>query len=153
MDFDRNYRVKLNDGNRIPVLGFGTSVISPDENMKSEEIIKVAIEGGFRHFDGALVYGNEGAVGKAFRAKMADGTVKREDIFYTGKLWSTYHRPELVRKGLEQSLKYLQLDYLDLFIIHYPYSFKPGGEFLSLDGNKKPTPDDVELRTTREKPV
>ncbi|XP_038627946.1 aldo-keto reductase family 1 member C3 homolog [Tachyglossus aculeatus] len=83
-------------------------------------------------------------------AQMADGTVKREDIFYTGKLWSTYHRPELVQKRLEQSLKDLQLDYLDLFIIHYPYSFKPGEEFLPLDGNKKPTPDDVDLRTTWE---
>ncbi|XP_039769892.1 aldo-keto reductase family 1 member C15-like isoform X4 [Ornithorhynchus anatinus] len=85
MDMDRNYCVKLNDGNRIPVLGFGTYASSPDEKMKSEEITKVAIEAGFRHFDGALVYRNERAVGQAFRAKMADGTVKREDIFYTGK--------------------------------------------------------------------
>uniref|UniRef100_A0A6I8NBC8 NADP-dependent oxidoreductase domain-containing protein n=1 Tax=Ornithorhynchus anatinus TaxID=9258 RepID=A0A6I8NBC8_ORNAN len=147
---DRNYCVKLNDGNRIPVLGFGTYASSPDEKMKSEEITKVAIEAGFRHFDGALVYRNERAVGQAFRAKMADGTVKREDIFYTGKLWSTYHRPELVRKGLEQSLKDLQLDYLDLFIIHNPYSLKPREEFLPMDGNKKLIPDHVDLRTTWE---
>lgn len=98
-------RVVLNDGHFIPALGFGTTV--PDKVPKDELIkaTKIAIDTGFRHFDSAYLYQIEEEVGQAIRSKIEDGTVKREDIFYTSKLWSTFHRPELVRSCLEKTLK------------------------------------------------
>nr|XP_044618393.1 aldo-keto reductase family 1 member C23-like protein isoform X2 [Equus asinus] len=115
---------KLNDGHVIPVLGFGT--YAPEEVPKSEtlEATKLAIDAGFRHIDSAHLYNNEKEVGQAIRSKIEDGTVKREDIFYTSKLWTTFLRTELVRKALENSLKNLQLDYVDLYIIHSPIAMK-----------------------------
>ncbi|XP_034637598.1 aldo-keto reductase family 1 member C3 homolog isoform X3 [Trachemys scripta elegans] len=150
MEFDSNHCIKMNDGNKIPALGFGT--YSPDAVQKSkcEEATKVAIEVGFRHIDGAFVYGTEEEVGRAIHEKIADGTVKREDIFYTGKLGSTFHRPELVRNCLEQSLKKLKFDYLDLFIIHIPVSLKPGPDLSPMDENGKLIFDIVDLRQTWE---
>ncbi|XP_043335796.1 dihydrodiol dehydrogenase 3-like isoform X4 [Cervus canadensis] len=120
----KGQRVKLNDGHFIPVLGFGTA--ESKEVLKSEalEVTKFAIEVGFRHVDSAHLYQNEEQVGQAIRSKIADGTVKREDIFYTSKLWCTFLRPELVRPALEKSLKNLQLDYVDLYIIHFPLAMK-----------------------------
>lgn len=123
--------LKLNDGSLMPALGLGT--FAPAGSVQKGDCakaVKYAIEVGYRHFDGAFLYGNEDEVGEAIREKIADGTVKRENIFYTGKLWSTYHRPELVRKGLEESLKKLQFDYIDLFIIHWPIPLQPGVELL-----------------------
>uniref|UniRef100_A0A452GTV6 NADP-dependent oxidoreductase domain-containing protein n=1 Tax=Gopherus agassizii TaxID=38772 RepID=A0A452GTV6_9SAUR len=106
----------ISEGEILPVIS--------SEKSKCEEAVKAAIEVGFRHINGTFVYGTEEEVGQAIREKIADGTVKREDIFYTGKLGSTFHRPELVRSCLEQSLKKLKFDYLDLFIIHIPVSLK-----------------------------
>uniref|UniRef100_A0A3B4WC19 NADP-dependent oxidoreductase domain-containing protein n=1 Tax=Seriola lalandi dorsalis TaxID=1841481 RepID=A0A3B4WC19_SERLL len=101
------------------------------------ECVKLAIDVGYRHFDGALVYFNEHEVGQAIREKIADGTVKREDIFYCGKLWNTFHPPELVRPTLEKTLKALKLDYVDLYIIELPMAFKPGNEFYPKDRDGK----------------
>ncbi|XP_072510298.1 prostaglandin-E(2) 9-reductase-like isoform X5 [Notamacropus eugenii] len=85
MALSRSHRVTMNDGNTIPVLGFGT--YAPRSVPKSETgmATEVAIEVGFRHIDGAFAYGNEKEVGQAIRAKIADGTVTRKDIFCTGK--------------------------------------------------------------------
>ncbi|KAK7821060.1 hypothetical protein U0070_020422, partial [Myodes glareolus] len=91
---------------------------------KSMESTKIAIDVGFRHIDCSHFYQNEEEVGQAIRSKIEDGTVKREDIFYTSKLWSTSHRPELVRPSLESSLRKLNLDYVDLYLIHFPVSLK-----------------------------
>ncbi|ELW71654.1 Prostaglandin F synthase 1 [Tupaia chinensis] len=124
MDLNQSHSVKLNDGHFMPVLGFGT--YAPEEIPKSKafESTKVAIDVGYRHIDAAHLYQNEEEVGKAIREKIADGTVKRKDIFYTTKLWATFHRPELVQPALERSLKKLQLDYVDLFLIHVPVAMK-----------------------------
>nr|XP_034982594.1 putative aldo-keto reductase family 1 member C8 isoform X4 [Zootoca vivipara] len=150
MALSKDRGITMNDGNKIPVLGFGT--YTPDTVPKStcEEAAKIAIELGFRHIDSAYVYQTEEHVGRAVRAKISDGTIKREDIFYTGKLWSTFHRPELVRKCLEESLKKLQFDYMDLFIIHNPYSMKPGPDLVPLGEDKKFIIDNVDLRQTWE---
>ncbi|XP_057354095.1 aldo-keto reductase family 1 member C15-like isoform X2 [Manis pentadactyla] len=85
MDLKRSRAVKLNDGHSMPVLGFGT--LAPEEVPKSKarEATKVAIDVGYRHVDAAYVYQNEEEVGQALREKIADGTVKREDLFYTTK--------------------------------------------------------------------
>ncbi|XP_040104726.1 dihydrodiol dehydrogenase 3 isoform X5 [Oryx dammah] len=146
----KGQRVKLNDGHFIPVLGFGT--FAPPEVPKSEalEVTKFAIEVGFRHIDSAHLYQNEEQVGQAIRSKIADGTVKREDVFYTSKLWSTSLRPELVRPALEKSLNNLQLDYVDLYIIHFPVALKPGEALLPTDENGKPIFDSVDLCRTWE---
>ncbi|XP_036043929.1 3-alpha-hydroxysteroid dehydrogenase isoform X2 [Onychomys torridus] len=143
-------RVALNDGHFIPVLGFGTTV--PQKVPKDEVIkaTKIAIDAGFRHFDSAYVYQIEEEVGQAIRSKIADGTVKREDIFYTSKLWSTFHRPELVRSCLEMSLKKAQLDYVDLYVIHFPMPLQPGDVFFPKDEHGNLLVDPVDLCDTWE---
>uniref|UniRef100_A0A2I3GY47 Aldo-keto reductase family 1 member C1 n=1 Tax=Nomascus leucogenys TaxID=61853 RepID=A0A2I3GY47_NOMLE len=117
---------------------------------KALEATKLAIEAGFRHIDSAHLYNNEEQVGLAIRSKIADGSVKREDIFYTSKLWCNSHRPELVRPALERSLKNLQLDYVDLYLIHFPVSVKPGEEVIPKDENGKVLFDTVDLCATWE---
>ncbi|XP_040823963.1 prostaglandin-E(2) 9-reductase-like isoform X8 [Ochotona curzoniae] len=117
-------RVALNDGQFMPALGFGTYASDEIPKSKALEATKIALDAGFRHIDSAYMYKNEEEVGQAIRSKIADGTVKREDIFYTSKLASMFHRPELVRPSLEESLKKLQLDYVDLYIIHFPAALK-----------------------------
>ncbi|XP_069619261.1 aldo-keto reductase family 1 member C3-like isoform X1 [Ranitomeya imitator] len=129
--------VLLNDGHRIPVVGFGTYAPEKYPKSLSEEATRLAIEAGYRHIDGAYLYGNEEEVGRAIKDKIADGTIKREDLFQTGKLWSTFHSPDLVRPVLEKSLKDLQMDYLDLFLIHMPVAFKTGEEMIPVDENGK----------------
>ncbi|XP_035312237.1 estradiol 17 beta-dehydrogenase 5 isoform X2 [Cricetulus griseus] len=116
--------VRLSDGHFIPVLGFGTYATPEEPKTKVTEATKIAIDAGFRHIDSASMYQNEEEIGLAIRSKIAEGTVKREHIFYTSKLWCTFHRPELVQFCLEQSLKKLQLDYVDLYLIHFPVSLK-----------------------------
>ncbi|KAL4841697.1 hypothetical protein H8958_012828 [Nasalis larvatus] len=117
---------------------------------KAGEATKVAIDVGFRHIDAAFFYQNEEEIGKAIREKTADGAVKREDIFYTTKLWTTFFRPELVRPALERSLKKLQLDYVELFIIHNPLAMKSGEELLPKDASGNIIFDTVDLRDTWE---
>nr|XP_023487782.1 aldo-keto reductase family 1 member C23-like protein isoform X1 [Equus caballus] len=120
----KGWRLKLNDGHSIPVLGFGTYAPEEVPKSKASEATKLAIDAGFRHIDCAHLYNNEKEVGQAIRSKIEDGTVKREDIFYTSKLWVTFLQPQLVQPALERSLKNLQLDYVDLYIIHSPVALK-----------------------------
>ncbi|KAL6086476.1 hypothetical protein STEG23_033766, partial [Scotinomys teguina] len=117
---------------------------------KATEATKIAIDAGFRHIDSACMYQNEEEVGLAIRSKIAEGIVKRDDIFYTSKLWCTFHRPELVQFCLEQSLKKLQLDYVDLYLIHFPISLKPAENYLETDENGKFIFDTVDFRATWE---
>lgn len=71
-----------------------------------------------------MAYENEAEVGEAIAAKIADGTVKRDDLYITSKLWDTFHRPDLVEEGIRITLKNLRLDYLDLYLIHWPMALK-----------------------------
>jgi len=108
----------------MPMLGFGTLI--PDA-ATTISATKYALEAGFRHFDAAERYRNETEVGTALQEGMAKG-IRREDIFITTKLWNTNHRPERVEAAFEGSLKRLQLDYIDLYLIHTPFAFQPGEE-------------------------
>ncbi|XP_056373644.1 aldo-keto reductase family 1 member C3-like [Hyla sarda] len=148
MVLTKHSRITLNDGHKIPVVGLGT--YAPQEFPKSlaEEAVKVALEVGYRHIDSAFIYGNEVEVGRAINAKIADGTVKREEVFYTSKLWSTFHSPKLVRPALERSLRDLKLDYVDLFLIHTPVEFKPGDDLQPTDENGKLIFHNTDIRDT-----
>ncbi|XP_027807994.1 aldo-keto reductase family 1 member D1 isoform X3 [Marmota flaviventris] len=133
-----NHRIPLSDGNSIPIIGLGT-FSEPALTKKGDcaASVKIAIDIGYRHFDGAHLYQNENEVGDAISEKIAEGKVKREDIFYCGKLWATNHVPEMVRPALERTLKSLKLDYVDLYIIEVPMAFKPGNEVYPKDENGK----------------
>ncbi|XP_049632274.1 aldo-keto reductase family 1 member C15-like isoform X8 [Suncus etruscus] len=150
MDLKGSRCVRLNDGHLMPVLGLGTYAHEDVPKSKAYEATKVAIDVGYRHIDAAYFYQNEEEVGAAIREKIADGTVRREDLFYTTKLWATFFRPALVRQGLERSLKKLQLDYVDLIIIHIPVAMKPGEEIMPMDASGKMMLEDVDLRETWE---
>ncbi|XP_044133995.1 estradiol 17 beta-dehydrogenase 5-like [Bufo gargarizans] len=148
MELRQDSYVTLNDGHKMPVVGFGTYAPQKFDKNLAENGVKVALEVGYRHIDSAFIYGNEVEVGRAINEKISDGTVKREDIFYTGKLWSSFHAPERVRPALEKSLKDLQLDYIDLFIIHSPIEVKPGDDPFPKDENGKLIYHNTDIRDT-----
>ncbi|KNE65655.1 hypothetical protein AMAG_09637 [Allomyces macrogynus ATCC 38327] len=118
--------LKLNTGALMPAVGLGTWQSKPNAVGHA---VKVALDAGYRHLDLAHVYCNEAEIGVALKEWFAaNPSVKREDIFITSKLWNTFHRPENVIKGLETSLRDLQLDYLDLYLVHWPVAFAPNAE-------------------------
>ena len=120
------HKFVLNNGTgEIPALGFGTSL---SDNTKTEAAVQTAVEVGFRHLDAAERYRNEAQVGAALKGLFADGTVRREDLFVTTKLWNNNHRPERVKPALEASLKRLGLDSVDLYLVHTPFAFQPGDD-------------------------
>ncbi|XP_029414733.1 3-oxo-5-beta-steroid 4-dehydrogenase [Nannospalax galili] len=145
-----NHWIPLSDGNSIPIIGLGTYSDPKPIPRQTYTSVKAAIDAGYRHIDGASLYHNEHEVGEAIREKLAEGKVKREEIFYCGKLWSTKHDPEMVRPALEKTLKTLKLDYIDLYIIEMPMTFKPGEEFYPKDENGKWLYDKSDLPATWE---
>ncbi|WP_018658731.1 aldo/keto reductase [Allofustis seminis] len=111
---NKNSRYTLNDGHQIPVIGFGTWQMPNDES--TTKIIEEAIHVGYRHIDTAAIYGNEEAVGQAIK----NSPVKREDLFITTKLWNTEHTYAKAKQAIDTSLEKLQLDTIDLYLIHWP---------------------------------
>lgn len=94
-----------------------------------EEAVKKAIDLGYRHIDCAMLYCNEKEIGAAIREKIRDGTVKREDLFVVTKLWNTFHEREMVVPTCQKSLANFGLDYVDLYLIHWPVAQKAVGDF------------------------
>lgn len=105
----------------IPKIGFGLWKIAPED---CEATVLEAIRAGYRHFDCAADYGNEEAVGRGFSAAFEQGLVAREDLWITSKLWNTFHAPEHVELACRKSLADLGLDYLDLYLVHFPIALE-----------------------------
>ncbi|KAF9175044.1 NAD(P)H-dependent D-xylose reductase (XR) [Mortierella sp. AD011] len=108
-------------GHKMPLLGFGTWKVPKDSTA---EIVYKAIESGYRLLDCACDYGNEVQVGQGIKKAIEAGIVTREELFVTSKLWNTYHHKEHVPLAFNRTLKDLGLDYIDLYLIHFPISLK-----------------------------
>jgi diketogulonate reductase-like aldo/keto reductase len=122
----RYTRIPLTHGSgAIPAVGFGTLIPDP---LVTKQATKTALEVGFRHLDCAERYRNEEAVGDAMQEAFRAGTLRREDVFVTTKLWNSNHRPERVKPAFDASLRRLQIDYADCYLIHTPFAFQPGDE-------------------------
>jgi diketogulonate reductase-like aldo/keto reductase len=128
-------KIALNNGlGAMPALGFGTLIPDP---VATRNATKAALEVGFRTIDTAERYRTETEVGEGMQEVFKAGKIKREDVFVITKLWNTNHRPERVKPAFEASLKKLQLDFLDLYLIHTPFAFQPGDEQDPRDANGK----------------
>ncbi|CAI9098261.1 OLC1v1034878C1 [Oldenlandia corymbosa var. corymbosa] len=114
---------QLNNGTKMPLLGLGTWQSPPGLVGKA---VDIAVRIGYRHIDCAYIYGNEKEIGDALKKLFEEGVVKREDLWITSKLWHEDHAPEDVPVAFERSLQNLQLDYLDLYLIHWPVHLKRG---------------------------
>lgn len=138
-------KVKLNDGNEIPIFGLGTWKSAP---MQVKNAVIDAVKAGYRHIDCAFVYGNENEVGEALTELFAEGVVKREDLFITSKLWNSFHSENLVKPAITETLKLLKIDYLDLYLIHWPMGYVEGEGNFPVDSNNKVKLSDVDYVDT-----
>lgn len=119
----RDTNLPLNNGLSIPALGFGTLIPDP---IATQSATRLALEAGFRALDTSERYRTETEVGQAIRQVLQAGKIKRQDLFIATKLWNNNHRPERVKPAFDTSLKKLQLDFVDLYLIHTPFAFQPG---------------------------
>src|ERR1700712_851722 len=119
----RYTKIPLNNGSgAIPALGFGTLIPDP---IATRVATKAALEAGFRLLDTSERYRTEKEVGEAMQEVFEEGKVKRTDVVVITKLWNTNHRPDRFSPGFEESRKRLQLDFVDIYLIHTPFAFQP----------------------------
>ncbi|XP_072934253.1 aldo-keto reductase AKR2E4-like [Epargyreus clarus] len=120
--------IELSDGKQMPVVALGTGRGTAKET-ESVDVVRQAvywaIEAGYRHIDTAAIYEDESEVGQGIADAIAKGLVKREELFVTTKLWSDKHRQDQVVPALRESLSKLGLDYIDLYLVHFPVAIKP----------------------------
>jgi diketogulonate reductase-like aldo/keto reductase len=117
--------IKLVNGVEIPQIGYGTWIVENDK--QGIEAVATALNNGYSHIDAAAVYGNEKVVGEGI---LASG-VKRENIFVTSKVWNTEHGYYKTIKAFQKTLEDLKLDYLDLYLIHWPHPSSEGDEYVT----------------------
>ncbi|KAJ2942944.1 hypothetical protein O0L34_g15134 [Tuta absoluta] len=124
--------VKLNNGMEMPIIGLGTYARKADPGQ-FRKAVEDGIDTGYRHIDTASLYYNEEEVGEAIGKKIKQGVVKREDLFVTTKLWNDRHAEKVVIPALKESLQKLNLDYVDLYLIHWPFSTDSNGLDMKID--------------------
>ncbi len=132
------------NGDRMPLLGLGTWKAAPGEVGAA---VREAIRLGYRHIDCASVYANEPEVGAAIAEAIAAGEVRREELWITSKLWCNAHGRENVEPALRRTLADLQLEWLDLYLVHWPVPIKPGVAFPASAADLLP-PESVPLADT-----
>ncbi|MGG0299305.1 aldo/keto reductase [Bacillus albus] len=112
----------LHNGVEMPWFGLG--VFKVEDGLELVEAVKSAIKAGYRSIDTAAIYGNEKAVGEGIRAGIKEAGISREDLFITSKVWNSDQGYETTLAAYEESLKKLELDYLDLYLVHWPVEGK-----------------------------
>ncbi|KAJ8036736.1 Alcohol dehydrogenase [NADP(+)] A [Holothuria leucospilota] len=141
------HRDPKEEEDRICLANWHGSLLS--EPAKVTTAVKSAIDVGYRHIDCAYCYDNEDAVGDAIQSKIADGTVNREQLFVTSKqLFETFHKAEDVETGVKNSLTSLKLEYLDLYLMHWPFGITNTGERWPTGPDGKALYNDVHFTET-----
>ena len=137
--------MQFRNGDSIDSIGLGTWKSDPGEVGRA---VEVALEAGYRHIDCAAIYRNEAEVGEALQRVFSRGEIKREDVHITSKLWNNAHLKDDVRPALEKTLADLKLDYLDLYLMHWPVAFRPGLDGFPESESDFLTPDQAPVGET-----
>jgi alcohol dehydrogenase (NADP+) len=142
----------LSGGQKIPAIGLGTFGSDHVTHEKVAEAVSYAIRNGYRHIDCASVYRNEKQIGAAIRELLGEGVVKREELWITSKLWNDMHGDGKVIESCRQTLNDLQLDYLDLYLVHWPFPnyHAPGCDVNSRNPDAKPYIHENFMKTWRQ---
>jgi alcohol dehydrogenase (NADP+) len=119
IDFKRIPQITLADGSKVPSIGLGTFGSDSVDHETVATTVKKAIYSGYRHIDCASVYGNEAHIGRVLNDLFSSNFIKREDLWITSKVWNNMHGQ--VAESCRQTLKDLQIDYLNLYLVHWPF--------------------------------
>lgn len=143
---------KMSNGQEVPCIGMGTFGSDRFTPEQVSQAVAGAIEMGYRLFDCAAVYGNENLIGKVFEKAISDGIVKREELFITSKVWNDKHGKGDVLLSCAQTLKDLQLDYVDAYFVHWPFAnyHAPGCDGDARNPDSKPFCPDRFMATWRQ---
>ncbi|XP_041366680.1 1,5-anhydro-D-fructose reductase-like [Gigantopelta aegis] len=147
MSGSHQFELTMKSGRKMPAIGLGT--YAPKES-EGEVItaVKSAVRAGYRHLDCAALFRNEVAVGHAIKHLIVEGVINRQQLFISSKLWNTCHQPDLVRTSLKKTISDLGVGYLDLYLMHWPMTYKEGGDFVPRDESGKVIFSDVDFLDT-----